>query len=55
MGFDPSDVVLEIGANSQERILEMSLVQNGGILKPGLLKTGPVGRKRGCPGPVRGG
>ena len=37
-------------ADDQERILEMSLVQNGGFAW-----TGPVGRKSGCPGPVRGG
>ena len=41
-------------ANDQERILDMSLVQNGGFIKA-CMGTGPVGRKSCYPGPVKGG
>ena len=40
------------GADDQGRILETSLVQNGGLLKH---RAGRLGRKSGCPGVVRGG
>ena len=43
---------MESGANNQERILETSLVQNGGLLKHG---DRTIGRKSCCPGDVRSG